>query len=266
MLKKWVLAICVSGFALTACAADTNASATIAAVPAAAPVLGNGVDAAALKVVQQALAKLASGVNVDVVNRAPLPGFYQVIASGHMVYVSTDGKYLLNGDLVDLGTKQSLNDAAWAAFRKAELAKLPATAHIEYAPANPKYRITVFTDVTCPYCRVLHEHMAELNKAGVAVDYLAWPRAGVTDAAGHPTEAYEAMVSAWCAADPRAALDGEFAGRAPKPAHCANPVRQEFDLGVRLGVSGTPAIITSSGRMIGGYLTPAQLLQVLRTE
>lgn len=269
MLKKLLLAACVGGFTLTACAADNSASApapVAAPTAAAGPTLGSGVDAAALRMVQQAIAKLVPGVQVDVVNRAALPGFYQVIASGHLVYVSADGKYLMNGDLIDLGARRNLNDAAWAAFRKAELAKLPAAAHIEYAPAKPKYRITVFTDVTCPYCRVLHEHIAELNKAGVAVDYLAWPRAGVTDDAGRPTETYKAMVSVWCAADPRAAMDAAFAGRMPKPADCANPVRQEFELGEKLGVSGTPAIITAGGRMIGGYLTPTQLLQVLRSE
>jgi thiol:disulfide interchange protein DsbC len=268
MLKKLLLAACVSGFALTACAADNSAAAASAAtVPAAsAPILGSGVDAAALQMVHQALAKLAPGVDVDVVNRAPLPGFYQVIASGQLVYVSVDGKYLMNGDLVDLGAKKSLNDAAWAAFRKAELAKLPAAARIEYAPANPKYRITVFTDVTCPYCRVLHEHMAELNKAGIAVDYMAWPRSGVEDEAGRPTETYKAMVSAWCAANPKVALDGAFAGHAPNSASCANPVQQEFDLGVKLGVNGTPAIFTASGRQIGGYLTPAQLMQALQAD
>ncbi|MFK2877262.1 DsbC family protein [Rhodanobacter hydrolyticus] len=257
MLKKLLLAACVSGFVLTACAAGNSAAATT---------LGSGVDASAVQVVQRALAKLAPGVQVDVVNRAPLPGFYQVIASGQLLYVSADGKYLMNGELVDLDAKKSVNDAAWAAFRKAELAKVPAAARIEYAPANPKYRITVFTDVTCPYCRVLHEHMAELNQAGIAVDYMAWPRSGVEDETGRPTETYKAMVSAWCATDPKAALDGAFAGREPKPASCVNPVQQEFDLGMRLGVNGTPAIFTASGRQIGGYLTPLQLLQALQKD
>ena len=269
MLKKLLLAACVSGFALTACAADNpaaTAGAATAQVAADAPILGAGVDAAGLKTVRQALAKLAPGVEVNVVNRTPLPGFYQVIASGQLVYVSTDGKYLMNGDLVDLGAKKSLNDAAWAAFRKAELARVPASARISYAPAHPKYRITVFTDVTCPYCRVLHEHMAELNKEGIAVDYMAWPRSGVLDDAGRPTATYKAMVSAWCAADPKAALDAAFAGREPRPATCANPVQQEYELGEKLGVNGTPAIFTASGRQIGGYLPPAQLLQVLQQD
>lgn len=271
MLNKLLLAVCVSGFALTACAADhgtaaVSAATAPAAAPAAGPILGSGVDADAVKLVQQALAKLAPGVQVDVVNRAPLAGFYQVIASGQLVYVSADGKYLLNGDLVDLGAKKSLNDAAWAAYRKAELAKVPAAARIEYAPANPKYRVTVFTDITCPYCKVLHEHIAELNKEGIAVDYLAWPREGVTDRFGRPTATYQAMVSAWCAADRKAVLTAAFAGHDPKPADCANPVRSQFELGEKLGVNGTPAIFTSSGRMVGGYLTPAQLLKLLQSE
>lgn len=261
MLKQFVLALAVGGFALVACAADNGPAAV--AVPAPSAVLGGGVDAGALKLVQQALLRLAPGVRVDVVNRAPVPGFYQVIASGQLVYVSTDGKYLMSGDLVDLGARKSLNDTAWAAFRKAELAKLPASAHVSYAPAQPKYRVTVFTDITCPYCKALHEHIEAYNKAGIAVDYLAWPRAGVTDSSGRPTPSYLAMVSAWCAANPKAALTQAFDGQEPKPAKCANPVRTEFELGEKLGITGTPAIFTPSGRQVGGYLTPAQLLKML---
>ncbi|GAB3782823.1 DsbC family protein [Dyella agri] len=267
MLKKLVLAMCAGGFALTACAADNAATATVAAsAPASDVMLGNGVDAAALKLVQQALAKLAPGVQVDVVNRAPIAGFYQVIASGQLVYVSTDGKYLMNGDLVDLGSKKSLNQAAWSAFRKAELDRLPASARIEFAPANPKYRVTVFTDVSCPYCKVLHEHIAEYNKAGIAVDYLAWPREGVLDLSGQATPVYKEMVSVWCAADRKAAFTAAKEGHAPKQASCSNPVRYEFELGLKLGVTGTPAIFTSSGRQVGGYLTPEQLLRELQKE
>ena len=267
MLKKLLLAVCVSGIALTACAADNaTPAAPTADAPTVAPVLGSGVDADALKLVQQSLAKLAPGVEVDVVNRAPIAGFYQVIASGQLVYVSTDGKYLLNGDLVDLGARKSLNDAAWAAYRRAELARVPASARIEFAPPNPKYRVTVFTDVSCPYCKVLHEHIAEFNKEGIAVDYLAWPREGVTDRHGQPTPVYKEMASVWCAADRQAAFTAAKDGHAPKPASCSNPVRYEYELGLKLGVNGTPAIFTPSGRQVGGYLTPAQLLQELQKE
>ncbi|OOG60369.1 disulfide bond formation protein DsbC [Rhodanobacter sp. C03] len=252
MLKKLLLAACVAGFACGVSAAESVAS------------VGPAVTPAAEKMVQQAIHSLSAKVRVDSIQPAPMPGFYQVIASGQLVYISADGKYLLNGDLVDLGRHESASDAAWARFRKDELAKVPASARIVYAPANPKYTVTVFTDVTCGFCRALHEEVAAFNKAGIAVEYLAWPREGVTTTAGRPTPTYTEMVSVWCAADPKAALTAAKQGHAPKQASCGNPVKDEFDLGVKLGVSGTPTIFGPDGRTLGGYVTPEQLLKALQ--
>lgn len=245
MLKKWLLALCVSGFALNACAANDGA--------AASPE----------NTVRKAVMSLVPGVSVDSIKPAPMPGFYQVIASGQLVYVSADGKYMLNGDLIDLSSKKNISDDGWADFRKAELAKLPEADRIVFSPANPRYRVTVFTDVNCAYCRALHEHIADFNKAGIALEYVAWPRDGVTNPAGHNTDTYNEMVSVWCAADRKAAFTQAKEGRKPKSVTCDNPVKNEFDLGVRLGVSGTPTIIAADGTMLGGYVTPEQMLQLL---
>jgi len=247
MFKKWLLALCVGGFMLNACAAQDNASA--------------GTEAT----VRKAVLSLVPNASVDSIRPAPMTGFYQVIASGHLVYVSNDGKYMLNGDLIDLGKKKNITENGWADFRKAELAKVPAADRIVFAPANPKYRVTVFTDVNCAYCRQLHEHIAAFNKAGIAVEYVAWPREGVTDEAGRTTATYNEMVSVWCASDRQAAFTAAKAGKAPKGANCPNPVKDEFDLGVKLGVTGTPTIIGEDGSMLGGYVTPDQLLHELKT-
>jgi thiol:disulfide interchange protein DsbC len=254
MLRKFLLAACMGALACAAIAAETPT-----AVAATAP----SVDPAIEKVVSAAVKSLAAHVEVDSIAPSPLPGFYQVIASGQMLYVSTDGKYLLNGDLIDLGQRKNVSDAAWAGFRKAELAKVPASERIVFAPPHPKYTITVFTDVNCAYCRALHEHIADFNKAGIAVDYLAWPREGVTTTAGRPTATYTEMVSVWCAADRKAALSAAKGGKTPKPATCVNPVKDEFELGLKLGVNGTPAVYGPDGTMLGGYVTAQQVLQAL---
>ena len=253
MLKKCLLAICVGGFALSACAAGDSGAASTAANAANAPAA-----------VRQALQKFAPGLKLDVIEPAPMPGFYQVIAAGQLVYVSADGKYMLHGDLVDLANHKSLGDAAWAQFRKAELARVPAAQRIVFAPPNPKYTVTVFTDVNCGFCRALHEHIAAFNKEGIAVDYLAWPREGVTTTSGRPTPTYTEMVSVWCAADRKAAFTAAKEGHAPKPTTCDNPVKSQFDLGVKLGVTGTPTIVAEDGTMIGGYLTPEQMLKAVQ--
>ncbi|HET6807384.1 MAG TPA: thioredoxin fold domain-containing protein [Frateuria sp.] len=253
MFKKLSAALLAGTFALAACAADQQ--------DGVAP--GSATDPATVQVVRTALKNLAPGVRFDEIAPSPLPGFYQVIASGQLVYVSTDGKYMLNGDVVDLGAKENLSDRAWAGFRKAQLAKVPASQRIVFAPPHPKYTVTVFSDVNCGYCRMFHSHIKQLNEEGIAVEYLAWPREGVTDTAGLPTNTYKEMVSVWCAADRKAAFTAAKQGKAPKAADCPNPVKDEFDLGVKLGVTGTPMIVGPDGMVLGGYVPPDKLLKLL---
>jgi len=241
LLKKLALGLSLVGLTFSALAADDAAEA----------------------VVRKAVSSLAPGVQVDKIEPAPLPGFYQVIASGQLVYVSADGKYLLNGDLLDLSTKKNISERAWADFRKVQLDKLPASQRIVFAAPNPKYKVTVFTDVNCGYCRALHEHIADFNKAGISVEYVAWPREGVTSTSGAPTATYTEMVNVWCAANPKMAFTEAKQGKEPKAATCTNPVKDEFELGVKLGVTGTPTIVADDGRVVGGYVTPDQLIKAL---
>jgi thiol:disulfide interchange protein DsbC len=255
MSKKWLLATC-AGLMVASVMAMGAASAVEPAPLKVTPAVNT--------MVRNALKTLAPGVQVDAVEPAALPGFYQVIASGQLMYLSSDGRYLLNGDLIDLAQKKNVSNAAWARFRKAELAKVPASQRIVFAPAHPKYTVTVFTDVNCGYCRALHEHIAAFNKAGIAVEYLAWPREGVASTSGKPTATYSEMSSIWCAADRKAAFSAAIAGKAPPAATCTNPVADQFDLGMKLGVSGTPTIVAPDGRTLGGYVTPAQLLVALQ--
>ena len=147
----------------------------------------HGVPPADEKAVRAAIASFGPRVKIESIAPSPLPGIYQVIASGQLVYVSGDGKYMLNGSLVDVARHENLSDKAWAGLRKAALAKVPQSQRIVFAPPHPKTTLTVFTDVNCGFCRALHEHIAEFNKAGIAVEYLAWPREGVTTTAGRPT-------------------------------------------------------------------------------
>jgi thiol:disulfide interchange protein DsbC len=254
MSKKLWLVLCIAGL-------SWNASAFEAAAP---PTISPGVTSAGEQMVRQTIHDLSATAQVDSIQPAAIPGFYQVIASGQMLYVSTDGKYMMHGDLIDLGRHQNVGDEAWSRFRREELAKVPLSERIVYAPAHPKYTVTVFTDVNCGFCRALHEHMAAFNKAGIAVEYLAWPREGVLTTSGRPTPTYTEMVSVWCAKDRKAAFTAAKQGHVPPPTSCPNPVKDQFNLGVKLGVDGTPTIIAADGRVLGGYVTPEQLLKALQ--
>lgn len=263
MLKKLILALCLAGGAIAAVIAAEN-SRGAAETPAAPPMVSGAISPADLQLAQKALAQLSDKVSIDAIEPSVLPGFYQVIASGRMVYISKDGKYLLDGNLVELAGKKDVSEAAWARYRKAQLAKVPESQRIVFAPPHPKYTISVFTDVNCGFCRELHEHISAFNNAGVAVEYLAWPREGVTTTSGSFTPTYKEMVSVWCAPDRKAAFTDATLGHAPKPASCPNPVKDQFELGLKLGINGTPTILGPDGRTLGGYVTPDQLLQALK--
>jgi thiol:disulfide interchange protein DsbC len=215
-------------------------------------------DPQAEQAVRDAVHKLAPTLKIDSVQPAPLAGLYTVVAGGQVVYVSADGKYMLQGSLYDIANRVDLTSARMDGIRKAALASVPAAKHIEFAPDNPKYHVTVFTDLDCGYCRKLHSHIADFNKAGIAVDYLFFPRTGLG------TPSYDKAVSVWCAANRKQAFTLAKQGADPTPAKCDNPVAEEYTLGEKLGVDGTPTVIASDGSVIGGYLTPEQMLQRLQ--
>ncbi|RDS82719.1 disulfide isomerase DsbC N-terminal domain-containing protein [Dyella psychrodurans] len=254
MSKKFWLTLCSGVLALQAGLAIAQSAVSVPPPAASTPE----------SIVRQTIMRLVPKAKIDQVTPAPMPGFYQVITSGHLVYVSADGKYVMNGDLIDGVKGTSLTDDAWATYRKAELAKVPVSERIVFAPPHPKYTVTVFTDVTCPYCRVLHSQIAAINKEGIAVQYLAWPRSGVTGEDGKPTSTYNEMVSIWCASDRNDAFTQAKKGRDPKPTTCNNPVKDQFDLGLKLGVTGTPAVYAEDGTQIGGYLAPEQMLEAVK--
>ena len=208
---------------------------------------------------RKALHDLVPQAKIDKVEAAPLPGYRQVIVGGQLVYVSDDGKYLLQGTLFDTQTKRDLTAARLAVESKQKVDAVPRAKRIVFAPsAKPKYKITVFTDIDCGFCRKLHSQIAEYNRRGIEVDYLFFPRTGI----GSPS--YNKAVSVWCAKDRKAAFTAAKAGKDPKPLKCDNPVAAEFTLGTQIGVDGTPTIFGPDGTKLGGYLSPDQMLAKLQ--
>jgi protein-disulfide isomerase len=158
--------------------------------------------------VSQALRELDPRIQVESIQPSPIPGFREVIATGQVVYVSDDGKYLFQGGLLDIAKRKDMSEAAMAKLRLEILKTLPVEDRIVFAPAGkPKHTVVVLTDIECGYCRKFHNDIAEYTKRGIEVEYLAFPRAGLASAD------YRSMVSVWCAPDRRKALTDAKNGR-----------------------------------------------------
>lgn len=247
MIRLTLLALALTT-SLAACAAETPASdGKASAAPATA-------DAATRERIQAALQTLAPGMKVDGIASSPIPGFVEVAVGARVLYVSQDGKQLLQGSLVDIASRESLTQASEARLRRGMLAGVGDDTGILFAAARPKYEVTVFTDIDCGYCRRMHSEIAEYNRLGISVNYLFYPRAGIG------SESYQKAVNVWCAPDRRKALTEAKAGKDLPQGNCTSPVTQDFDLGRRIGLDGTPAIYATNGTQLGGYVPPAEML------
>lgn len=208
-------------------------------------------------VVEDAIRELAPNVTSIAVSETPADGILMVQVNGEIVYATADGKYLLQGRLIDMKTRQDLTENTKSALRRDLLKDIDPKTQIIFSPEDPAYDLIVFTDIDCGYCRKLHSQIDEYNKQGIAIHYMSFPRAGIG------SHSYEKAVSVWCADDPQTALTNAKLGSEPDPKQCDNPVAEEYELGQKLGVTGTPALVTYDGTLIPGYVPPQQLRERL---
>jgi thiol:disulfide interchange protein DsbC len=247
-LTTLLSAAALGTFALSACSAGSVPGAAAVTTPVASAPAAPGEAA-----VRKAMNSVSKGIKVDSVRPSPVAGLMEVEAEGETAYVTIDGKYLITGNIIDVANKRNLTEASRAVARRGVIRNLTPSQMIVFAPNHPKYTVTVFTDVDCGFCRKLHSQIADYNKAGIAVDYLFFPRTGIG------SESYDKAVSVWCASDRRQAFTDAKKGMNVPKANCTNPVTMDYNLGLKVGVDGTPAIYAADGTQIGGYLSPADM-------
>ncbi len=188
------------------------------------------------------------------VNPGPIDGWYIIQKGSVVAYVSADGRYLLQGDVIDLDTQVNLTELSRNDARRDLIATLEDDDSIMFSPVEPKHTVTVFTDIDCTYCRKLHAQIDEYLENGIAVRYVLYPRNGPASRAWSTSE------EVWCARDRNEALTMAKLDRKFQTSKCdASMIGTHYTLGRDIGLSGTPAIVFEDGTLLGGYLPPAQL-------
>ncbi len=217
------------------------------------------VSAADTTAIEAQLKTLLPNAPEAVITATPIEGFYQIQVGMTVVYMSRDGKYLLNGNLIELETRENLTDLAKSVARQSAMQKISESSMIVY-PANGKqtHFITVFSDIDCPYCAKLHKEIPALNEAGITVRYLGYPRSGM----GSPS--YHKAVSVWCAKDSLKAMDSAMLGKPVENKVCVNPVRDHMMQAKYFEVNGTPNIILDNGDLLPGYVPAKELIKIIK--
>ncbi|MDX1481312.1 MAG: DsbC family protein [Woeseiaceae bacterium] len=214
-----------------------------------------------LVAVQKKIASLFPEIQAQHVFQSPIDGWYTIRKGAIVAYVSADGRYLLQGDLIDLDEQVNLSEESRNEARREMMASYPADDMIIFSPQDKKHSVAVFTDIDCTFCRRLHNQIDDYLARGIEVRYLLYPRNGPTS----PSWAKAEQV--WCADDRNEALtlakrDQEF------ESHSCNPavVGTHYAMGRDVGLTGTPALVLEDGTLVSGYLPPEQLEQALSAE
>jgi len=202
------------------------------------------------------------------ISESDMPGVYEVLSSGQILYVSADAKFLISGRLfsVENGIKDlteksmALIDMKMAPLRREKIKAVDKSEMIIFKAAEEKHVITVFTDVDCAFCRKLHKEMANYNNLGITVQYMGFPRAGI----GSPS--HLKLRSVWCASDPVEAMNRAKIERTFGSDTCDDPLSRQFQLVREFGLNGTPAIILKSGRYLPGYADAQKMLEIIKED
>lgn len=206
---------------------------------------------------ETAIRKALGQLSPDTIETTPVAGIYEVAIGPHIVYVTADGRYMFQGDLIDVLMRTSLTEPSRRLAVKKAVDAVSEKDMIIFEPKKVKHTITVFTDIDCGYCRKLHNEMQDFLDAGIRVRYMFYPRAGV----GSPS--YKKAVAVWCADDRLAALTAAKKDQALELETCKNPIDEHMALVDKLGARGTPFIVFENGQTQPGYLPAKQMARLL---
>jgi thiol:disulfide interchange protein DsbC len=211
--------------------------------------------------IEQRLAGVGLDVTVERIAETPIAGVHMVSINGDIVFFSEDGRYLIQGEMVDLQRRESVAEVWFRSERSEQLAAYDESFFLVFpAQGDTRHVVTVFTDIDCPYCQRMHDRIEDYTALGIKVRYVQFPRAGVD------SPSYNKAVSVWCAEDRHAAMDAAKAGRSVPLGMCENPVAEQFELARRLGINATPTFVSDRGAVHRGLMSPAELLQRLDAE
>ncbi len=210
--------------------------------------------------IRQSITRSMPSIKVDSVKPSVVKGLYELTIGANLYYVSEDGKYLLQGHLVDIAAKKDLTEEKLNGTRKSAIAKMGVANMIVFKPKIAKYTVTIFTDIDCGYCRKLHSELDQYLAQGITIQYMFFPRAG------KDSDSYNKAVSVWCANDRNAALTAAKKDQNVPSKTCDNPVDEHMQLAAEFDVKGTPMIISENGNVYPGYLPAIQLAAALESE
>jgi thiol:disulfide interchange protein DsbC len=215
-------------------------------------------DSAELQHVRDTVSGMFDGIGAEDVFASEIDGWYTIRKGAIIAYISGDGRYLLQGDLIDLQESKNLSEKSRNDARVKMLSAVPESELIVYTPETVRHTVSVFTDIDCTFCRRLHSQLDEYMDEGIEIRYFLYPRNGPS------TESWTKAENVWCADNRNEALTLAKLDKSFPMHDCdSSVVSTHFAIGQDVGLRGTPAIVIEDGTLFSGYLPAKQLSEAI---
>lgn len=206
--------------------------------------------------IRQSIESRFPGTKVTEVNKAVLPGLYEVVMDGRqgpmVAYTDDKARYVMVGDLLDIKSQRNLTRERMDKLTEVKFDSLPLNQAIKTVKGDGKRRLAVFSDIDCPYCKKLEGELAKIDNVTIYTFLYPLPMHG---------DASRKSKLIWCSKD-RAAAWAEYFHKGKLPAgksDCDNPIDENLALGAKLRIDGTPALVFANGKRVPGYMEAARL-------
>jgi thiol:disulfide interchange protein DsbC len=193
---------------------------------------------------------------IDEVSRTPMPGLWEVRLGNEVMYTDDKGLFLIQGELIDTGTKRNITQERVDKLTAIDFAALPLKDAIVWKTGTGKRKLVVFADPNCGYCKRFERDLS--NVKDVTVYTFLYPILG--------NDSTDKSKAIWCSKDPTAAWRNWMLDGASPPrllGNCDSPLERNLSLGRKHRINGTPAIVFEDGSRVPGAMGAAQIEQKL---
>lgn len=209
---------------------------------------------------RESLARLAPDMQITAIAESVMPGVYEVVSGAQVYYLTPDGRYMLEGSIIDLENRVDISEQRRGTLQMSVIEQIPEEQMLVFnnEAGDAERSITVFTDSDCGYCQKLHREIDAITDADIRVRYILFPRAGIESASS------QELQSVWCADNQQVAMTIAKSGGQVPVATCENPIEAHMAVARQVGLRGTPLIYLDNGTKIPGYQPAAELIRQIK--
>ena len=188
--------------------------------------------------------KLGSNAKVKSVAPAPVSGLYEVLVGNDIFYTDATGKYLIQGEIIELATGKNITEQRQADLNRIKWNELTPSNAIKNVRGNGSRQLAVFSDPNCGYCKRLEKSLQQLDNVTIYT-YLI------------PILSSDSAVKSkqiWCSSDPyKSYIDWMVNGILPNgKGECNAPLDKNLAFAKAYGITGTPTLFFTDGSRFPG--------------